>query len=407
MKKIFILLFIFFFINPKPIFATNTFWPIQSIDTMKYSRDRSREPDIKKKIPLLVKKVADLGINYIAIATPYDEEFYPVLKIWVEEARKNNLKIWFRGNFSAWEGWFDYPKFSNPESHHLMTYQFIISHPELFEKDDIFTPAPEPENGGYGDPRKSPEQKKMFLNFLINSYNNCQHAFQQINKKITCGYFSTNGDVAKDILTKEVIEKIGNIVVIDHYVLSPIRLRQDIELLHEKFSAPIILGEFGAPIPSIHGEMTEQEQALYIEQMFFELLKIKNILFGINYWTAFNGSTTIFDSNLNPKLSYKTVKNFLSPVLINGKILDIFNQPLKNVKISYSKSLTSYSDENSNFKILVPNTNDFIVFNKVGLISSKYLITNKSPKNNLKIILDYSDKNALYYFKKIFNKISS
>ncbi|MDP3888564.1 MAG: hypothetical protein Q8Q24_00825, partial [bacterium] len=86
----------------------------KSIDTMKYSRDIAREklndPSFDKVIDTQVKNIADTGATHVAIATPYDEEFLPILKRWVSSARKYNLKVWFRGNWSGWEGWFDYPK---------------------------------------------------------------------------------------------------------------------------------------------------------------------------------------------------------------------------------------------------------------------------------------------------------
>jgi len=88
-------------------------WDIKSIDTMKYSRDSAQvalhDPKFNEVIDAHVKRIADTGANYVAIDTPYDAEFNPVLKQWVAAARKYHLHVWFRGNFSGWEGWFDYP----------------------------------------------------------------------------------------------------------------------------------------------------------------------------------------------------------------------------------------------------------------------------------------------------------
>ena len=85
-------------------------WKIQVIDTMKYSRDLSRaylqNPSSSTlDINAHVEAVATSGATHIAIATPYDAEFIPVLKQWVLAARRNNMKVWFRGNFSGWEGY--------------------------------------------------------------------------------------------------------------------------------------------------------------------------------------------------------------------------------------------------------------------------------------------------------------
>src|SRR5690242_5495373 len=78
-------------------------WSIQSVDTMKQSRDLASEKlndtNFNSQISQQVKAIADTGANYIAIDTPYDEKFLPYLKRWVKASRENNLKVWFRGNF--------------------------------------------------------------------------------------------------------------------------------------------------------------------------------------------------------------------------------------------------------------------------------------------------------------------
>ena len=100
-------------VNPQNTHAQTPYWEIQSIDTMKYSRDMARERNkdmvFEKIIESVVEKIASTGATHVAIGTPYDEEFLPFLQTWVIAARKENLNVWFRGNFSGWEGWFDYP----------------------------------------------------------------------------------------------------------------------------------------------------------------------------------------------------------------------------------------------------------------------------------------------------------
>ena len=92
----------------------NTFWSVRSIDTMKYSRDLSRQklqdPRFDSVIDSQVSAIANTGATHVAIDTPYDPEFLPLLKRWVAAARKYNLHVWFRGNFSGWEQWFGYSK---------------------------------------------------------------------------------------------------------------------------------------------------------------------------------------------------------------------------------------------------------------------------------------------------------
>lgn len=310
-----------------------TFWHIQSIDTMKYSRDASRDSTIMTQVPMMVTEIAKLHANYIAIDTPYDDEFYSVLKTWVTEARKHNLHVWFRGNFSSWEGWFDYPKFDDPSQHHQLTYAFITKHPELFRPQDIFTPIPEPENGGLGDPRKGETTPQAFNAFLVASYQNCKNAFQDIHTNVLCGYFSVNGDIAKQILTKETVRQIGNVVVIDHYVSSPDEMEKDITYLHTKLGGKIILGEFGAPIIDINGDMDETQQADFIGSIFTILKQHNDSIGGINYWVERGGSTSLYLDDGTPKLASHVINAYYHPVHVAGVIKNAFNKPVSTASI--------------------------------------------------------------------------
>lgn len=304
------LLFIFLTKNFKP--QREPQFRFTSVDTMKLSRDNARDPESIKDIPFYVKAVADLGATHIAIGTPYDEEFYPVLNAWVREARKHNLKVWFRGNFSSWEGWFEYPEFSDVNEHHSLTTKFIENHPELFEKDDIFTPVPEAENGGMGDPRENPAEVQPFNEFLVKSYDSCVSAFEKINKPVRCGYFSSNGDIARDILTEDTVRKTGNTVVIDHYIDSAQRMDDDITYLINKFpGAKIVIGEFGAPVEDINGRMTEEEQASFISSLFDVFIKQKEHVVGVNYWVLAGGGTAIY-KNKTPLLVAEVIKEKFS-----------------------------------------------------------------------------------------------
>jgi len=320
---------------PKPTYRKpqETFWQVQSIDTMKFSRDASKDPSIAQQIPLIVSEVASLHANYIAVDTPYDEEFYPVLKTWVDEARKQHLKVWFRGNFSSWEGWFGYAKFQNSADHHALTYAFITKHPELFQSNDIFTPIPEPENGGLGDPRKGETSPEAFNAFLIASYQNCTNAFKTIHTDVTCGYFSVNGDIAKQVLTKETVQKIGNVVVIDHYVSSPEKMEEELTYLEHNLGGKIVLGEFGAPIPDINGDMNESQQSDFIKSIMQVLYKHKDTVTGLNYWVGQGSSTALYTDAGIPKLAASVIDTYYHPMLISGQITNVFGKSVSDANI--------------------------------------------------------------------------
>ena len=77
--------------SPSPITKT---WEIKSIDTMKYSRDLAYEKlsdeTFDKTIDMHMKLIKDSGANYVAIGTPYDDRFNPILKRWVEASLTND-----------------------------------------------------------------------------------------------------------------------------------------------------------------------------------------------------------------------------------------------------------------------------------------------------------------------------
>lgn len=296
-----------------------TIWSFQSIDTMKYSRDLSRQEahdlSFDKVIDTQMKNIALTGANYVAIDTPYDDEFYPMLQRWVFSARKYNLKVWFRGNFSGWEGWFGYSKIDR-ETHITKTGEFILKHPDIFQDGDIFTACPECENGGPGDPRENGDiigQRK----FLIDEYAVTKEAFKLIGKNVTSNYDSMNGDVASAVMDKATTKALDGIVVIDHYVATPEQLAAKVHQIAQQSGGKVVIGEFGVPIPDINGYMNEDEQAMWISQA-LKLLVNSPDLVGMNYWTNTGSSTELWNSDGSEKKAVAVIKNFYSTVFVRG-----------------------------------------------------------------------------------------
>lgn len=325
---------------------------------MKESRDRAydwgKNPTAKSMIVRTLEMVKSLGANCVSVSTPYDEQFIPILTLWVGEARRMGLSVWFRGNFSGWEGWFDYPKFSDIGEHHKKTYELITKHQQLFENGDIFTPAPEPENGVIGDPRSTGENEK-FLKFMTDSFDNCIAAFAQIKKQVNCGYFSTNGDVAAQILNKETVEKLGNIVVIDHYVDDSERFGSDILTLHKNLNAKVAVGEFGAPIPDIHGTMTEDDQAKFVQKLFDKLYEYREFIPAVNYWVLSGGTTAIIDEKGNMRKAAQVVRNYYKQATVVGNVQNTLGESLGNSRVAIGEKIAQLTTDNSgDFTAIVP-----------------------------------------------------
>jgi hypothetical protein len=366
---------------------------------MKFSRDLSREKLTDAKfittIQIQIADIANTNATHVAIATPYDEEFLPFLNEWVNAARLNNLNVWFRGNFSGWEKWFDYPQMS-AEDHHKQIEKFILKHPDFFRDGDIFSTCPECENGGPGDPRKTGNVEE-YRRFLIDEYNLCVKSFKKINKTVACNFFSMNADVAKTVMDKETTASIGGLVTIDHYVKSADQLVSDIRYISEKSGGKVMLGEFGAPIPDIHGNMDESDQALWISDALSKL-EPEPELIGVNYWLNSGGSTAIWNENGSAKKSVGVIMDAYTPRSVNGLIINSFKQPLAKVLVSNTnRSIESKTDGTFSFPYI--NEDLQITFSKAGYETRKMTINEALTTEP--ITLKPISKNYYEYFRAI------
>ncbi len=350
-KILIFLLLIFLSIAPK-VQAQEKYFSIQAIDTMKISRDVAREKkndtSFATYIDTVTKNIADTGATHIALGTPYDNEFLPFLNKWVQSARKHNLHVWFRGNFSGWEEWFDYERIDR-ETHMKKTEAFILSNPQLFQDGDIFSSCPECENGGPGDPRNTGDEKG-FRTFIIQEYQLTKKSFEKINKKVQSNAFSMNGDVAKLIMNKPTTMSLDGLVVIDHYVKTPKQTIDDINYLAEQSGGKVMLGEFGVPIPDIHGDMSEDEQSQWIDELFKKLVENPHVV-GLNYWTSSGSSTELWHDDNTPKKIVATLKKYYAPFYVKGAIIDAFGTPIAGAKIMTGAYHTT-SNEKGEFTLL-------------------------------------------------------
>jgi hypothetical protein len=273
-------------------------WDVQAIDTMKYSRDighdRLQDPTFVRQVDEQVAAIAKTGATHVAIATPYDDEFSPMLKLWVRAARRNHLKVWFRGNWSGWEGWYNYPRMG-PEEHKTRTRDFILSNKSLFEDGDIFSSCPECENGPKVDIHVESDVNQH-REFLLQEYQIAKTAFKEIGKDVDANYYSMNYDLAKVMMDPQTTQEFDGVVVVDHYVTDPHALAKDMEQIADQSGGTVMLGEFGAPIPDLNGEMTPEDQKQWLEEALGDLVKVKQLK-GVNYWVNTGGTTAIWEEN--------------------------------------------------------------------------------------------------------------
>jgi len=333
-------------------------WKYQCIDTMKTSRDKARiwkqQPNLHADINTQLTKIKETGANCVAIDTPYDKEFLPYLRLWVTSARTHGLSIWFRGNFSSWEGWFDYPKGMTSEELLKNSKQFILDNPDLFQDGDIFTAAPEAENGGEFN-QVEIDEHEAYRKFLIDEYQLLTNTFKSINKKVDVRWLSMNGGLAKRMFDDSTINALDKTVAIDHYIKTPQEMGEFINYFSNNFNAKVIIGEFGAPIPEINGPMNEDQQAEFTEKLFQELYKHREKVIGINYWVLYDSSTAILNEDGSEKKVFNVIKKYFSPRIIQGKIINNSQKPLSGIIISEaSEGVLNKTDSQGKYRIILP-----------------------------------------------------
>jgi hypothetical protein len=331
-------------------------WAVRSIDTMKTSRDLARQKlydtaydnTILKELTL----IKDLGANYVTVDTPYDREFYPYLLRWVSLARYKGLHVWFRGNWSSWEGWFDYPKNMTPQEHLRTTTEFIEIHPELFADDDAFDPCPECENGGFW---KQPNDNIAYNEFVANQQVVLKTSFAKIKKNVHTNWTSIIGGRAKEVLNANAISALDGLVTIDHYVKTPKDMETYVDYFLSQLNSQVLIGEFGAPIPDINGPINQNEQAKFVDSIFSVLYTKKQSVIGINYFALSNGTTEIIDLTGNPNQTYTVIQKYFSPGQITGVVRNTLGDVVKNepVKTLDGRNISS-TNSNGEFTLVVP-----------------------------------------------------
>lgn len=311
------------------------------------ARQFARDQEFDRVIDRQTRLIAGTGASHMAIGTPYDDEFIPFLARWVAAARKYNLKVWFRGNFSGWERWFGYPALSR-EEHLRRLAGFIKDNGNLFEDGDIFTGCTECENGGPGDPRRTGDVTG-YRRFLIDEYKVARDAFRLIGKNVAGNYFPMNGDVANLIMDEATTQALGGVVVIDHYVATPEKLDESVTALAKKSGGKIVIGEFGAPIPDIHPGMTEAGQADWIDRSMTKLVDNPEVI-GINYWTGFGGTTQLWKSDGAAVPAAAVLTGFFNPKNISGRVVNEAGEPIGGARLS-DGGLTAIADERGRFSL--------------------------------------------------------
>jgi len=295
-------------------------WDIQSVSSMKETKDKICNQNDQNFIERWVAKAKELGANYVAVETPYDNpacgNSLDYTRRWISAIRAAGLKVWHRHMPLAFEGIYGVNKQKGDFLDLIANY--IKNNADLFKEGDIFTPIPEPQNGGIvGITYCSQnlclfDSKEHFNQWLRAAIETAENAFAQIglDGKIKIGYFGFDGFVAwgsnnpdwHGILEDETVKKMGNITI-DHYPeLIGQTMEQGLREVMARYpGVPIIIGEWGSV-----GQGNIEQQVLD------SMGAAKKLgVAGFNYWhLGIGGNEALINSDFSNRPQFDEVQSF-------------------------------------------------------------------------------------------------
>ncbi len=265
---------------------------VQSIDAMKDTKDAICGPRPTDWINKWLDKAVELGAGYVAISTPYENpscgDALAYTKTWVQAIRAHGLHVWHRHMPLSFEGIYSTPKTTGNNYLDLIS-NYIKNNPDIFENGDIFTPIPEPQNGGIQNVTYCAnnvcqfQSPAAFNQWLRDAMTTAKSASQAIGKDMKIGYFGFDGFVAwgdknpdwHGILEDSTVAQMGNITI-DHYPETVGEtMDQALTTLQTKYpTTPIVIGEYG----TVNGTNVDQEV-----QDTMTAAKNHKVV-GFNYW---------------------------------------------------------------------------------------------------------------------------
>lgn len=311
--------------SPTPTPETNPVaeynWEIRAVSSMKETKDKVCGQMPKDYIETWVDRAKELGANYISISTPYENpacaSALAYTKLWVEVIRSRGLNVWHRHMPLAFEGIYDVPK-DNSSPYLATISNYIQNNPDLFEENDIFTPIPEPQNGGIQgitycyDNICQFESAADFNGWLRQSMQTSRNALANIGlpNLTRIGYFGFDGYVAwghnnpdwTGVLEDETVAQMGNITI-DHYPeIVGDTMENSLNELEARYpGVPIVIGEWGVISGTNHSEQILASMNA----------AIRTSVVGFNYWhMGAGGNESLVDYDLSPLPHYSTVQSF-------------------------------------------------------------------------------------------------
>lgn len=306
--------------TPAPAPATGSSWAIQSVSSMKETKDKLCGQDSQTFINQWIAKAKNLGVNYVAVETPYDSpscgDSLAYTRAWIGAIRAAGMKVWHRHMPLAFEGIYSITKTRGDYLNMISAY--IKNNPALFAEGDIFTPIPEPQNGGISGITYCAQNvcqfngASEFNSWLRNAMTTSEGAFQTIGMggKMKIGYYGFDGFVAwgdnnpdwDGILEDATVKQMGNITI-DHYPqLINSNMQTDLQELEARYpGVPIIIGEWGTVGTTDKVQQVKDNMAA----------ARRPSIVGFNYWhMGMGGNEALINSDFSETPQYSAVQSY-------------------------------------------------------------------------------------------------
>lgn len=315
------------------VYTFNPRWNLQSVDAMKYTKDVicSQGSYNSTWIDQWLDKAVEVGATHVAISQPYDNpacgNSLTYTQLWVDRIRAKGLKVWHRHMPMAFEGIYSTTK-SNSDYYFDMISSYITSNPTLFDTGDIFTPIPEPQNGGINGVTGCGsvcqfQSQKDFNNWLKTAMLVSELSFKQLGYNpgdVKIGYFGFDGFVVwgecnpdwNGILTDATVSRMGNIAI-DHYECGGrsmvTALTDTTKSFRKKYpTTPLYIGEWGTITA------TNSAQQVTAVTNAYNAFITANVQ-GVNYWHLGTGASNeaLVNADWSVRAAFNTLKSFFLP----------------------------------------------------------------------------------------------
>lgn len=279
---------------------------VKSIDTQIVSKNWGKvDPD---NIRLEVQKDRALGVNYLAISTPYDHP--DIMKAWADEIHAQGLNVWFRSHWLSWEGDENHASTMSIKDYLDKTAAFVEANPALFRAGDAFTFCVEPEQV-FTARGTDVYDWYTYNKFVVDQVDRADESFAAIGlaSKIHTNWISMNGWVVENALEQTTVDKLG-LITVDHYsnekiIVPPAALAEtlstDLDRFYQKWQKPILIGEWGYNIEQEVPDIDQREVMAEVTKM----IHTKSYIVGLNYWADMGNSSRILDDNYGVDLKYR------------------------------------------------------------------------------------------------------